>query len=574
MTTQSSTRAVIYCRISEARDDERGGVDRQRLDGLNLAQRNGWTVVHDGDADTFTDNDISGAKDESGRPAFARMIAAIRAGKVDAVIAYSQARIYRDAQKFLGFCELLKTHNVETLALILDSDVNPGGSLFVATVIAAKDAEERRRIGELVTRKHLENAQTGKPHGGSRCFGFEKDGITHRPAEVELIREAARRVLEGETLSSIRLDWNTRGVPSTTGKPWASVTVVKRTMTTPRVAGLRVHQGAILEDVETAWEPILDRTTWEQLCAILNDPSRRTSTAPSRDYPLTGGILTCALCGQPLKAMPKTGKRSYGCNKKTGGCNRVFVRADPIERYVRRTIVPVADSPAFLDEVFAVEAEQADEARELVIANAADERRLAELDDMLADGDMDRASYTRSASRIRERIAGRTAQLAGLRGQSALGRYAGHVEESWDTMPVADQRLILLALIESVQIASTTRQGSNAFDTTRVGIRWRYENLARLSGEDFSVEIAASSPAPEPTPPAGITRGEDDRMVGRCRRLAKAKGWRFQRINLRGIVGLSDPCGVVDCTVFGPDDERLYEGNTADVLAWLEQPDV
>ena len=57
------------------------------------------------------------------------------------------------------------------------------------------------------------SAPTGAPHGGgTRPFGFEDDRVTIRESEAVLIREAATRVLTGETLYAIRKDWIERGV--------------------------------------------------------------------------------------------------------------------------------------------------------------------------------------------------------------------------------------------------------------------------------------------------------------------------------------------------------------------------
>ncbi len=67
-------------------------------------ERNGWDLISDGSLDTFSDNDISVAKDATERVAFGRLVDAIKAGSVDVVAAYKQARIYRDTIKFLDFC--------------------------------------------------------------------------------------------------------------------------------------------------------------------------------------------------------------------------------------------------------------------------------------------------------------------------------------------------------------------------------------------------------------------------------------------------------------------------------------
>jgi hypothetical protein len=46
------------------------------------------------------------------------------------------------------------------------------------------------------------------------------------------------------------------------------------------------------------WKPILDRTTFEQVRAILLDPARRTNRS-ARRYLLTG-LLRCSECGEVM----------------------------------------------------------------------------------------------------------------------------------------------------------------------------------------------------------------------------------------------------------------------------------
>jgi hypothetical protein len=48
--------------------------------------------------------------------------------------------------------------------------------------------------------------------GGARPNGFEPDRVTSRPDEAEHVRDAARRVLAGESLRSIVLDPTRRGI--------------------------------------------------------------------------------------------------------------------------------------------------------------------------------------------------------------------------------------------------------------------------------------------------------------------------------------------------------------------------
>ena len=61
--------------------------------------------------------------------------------------------------------------------------------------------------------RYRAHAIAGKPPAGRRAFGFtlHRDGIVSH--EADLIREAANRVLAGESLARVVRDWNARGLP-------------------------------------------------------------------------------------------------------------------------------------------------------------------------------------------------------------------------------------------------------------------------------------------------------------------------------------------------------------------------
>ena len=84
-------RAVVYCRISDDREGERLGVERQRQDCLARAQREGWEVV-----DVFTDNDVGAStRSRKPRPAYRQVIKAAENGEVDVILSYSNSRLTR-----------------------------------------------------------------------------------------------------------------------------------------------------------------------------------------------------------------------------------------------------------------------------------------------------------------------------------------------------------------------------------------------------------------------------------------------------------------------------------------------
>src|SRR5205823_13948893 len=110
-----------------------------------------------------------------------------------------------------------------------------------------------------------------------------------RKDQAEIIREASRRFLAGESCYTIAQDFNRRGVPPARGGEW-NMTRIRRIMTNPAYIAKRVHQGQIVRDAE--WPPILDERTFHQCVAKANDPSRQKSSAYHVKFLLTG-LMRC-----------------------------------------------------------------------------------------------------------------------------------------------------------------------------------------------------------------------------------------------------------------------------------------
>lgn len=218
-------RAAIYARISRDDEGKREGVEDQRKDCLQLCERNGWTIVRDGKSDTFTDNDISGAKDESGRPAFAQLIKAIKAGKVDVIVATKQSRLARDADVLLDLHAVCKAAQVHALHFVSGAPFIFGTSLTASLVQAAIDEDYRQQVIESTKRAKQRKAEAGEHLGGRRLYGYTTGDRTIVEHEAEHIRYAARAVLEGRSLSSIVKQWNEDHVPTSTGSKWTQPTL-------------------------------------------------------------------------------------------------------------------------------------------------------------------------------------------------------------------------------------------------------------------------------------------------------------------------------------------------------------
>jgi site-specific DNA recombinase len=407
-------KAAIYARISTDRDGEEVGVDRQVRECRKLAKARGYEVA---DSHIFTDSNVSATKQArlSQRRGGRKLLAAIDAGEIRVVVSWANDRLARSAHGRLELMEKLrakraKVHTVRDG----ESDPNTASGRMTMGILGEVAQFEVERITERILSKHEELAANGFWNGGPRQFGFRAvkvDGGTSlevAPAEAAAIREAAERLLNGESMKSVVRAWNAAGITTTGGRPWTMKTV-RQVLLSPRIAGLRQHgvnrSGERVIVGKAAWEPILDKRNWKGLVDRLTDPARRTA-GPGRRFLLTG-LVVCGRCGRRLAGSPRGGRR-YECIKdlRPGSCGRLTIQADPLDDLVREraaareladpvTVPDPTDVPRELrEELTAVEERLAAWARNAAEAGLPPEeiregreplaRRLAELEEEVA----------------------------------------------------------------------------------------------------------------------------------------------------------------------------------------------
>jgi site-specific DNA recombinase len=283
-------KAAIYCRISRDRVGDRLGVERQEPPCQALAERLSWDVV-----DVYTDDDTS-AYSGKRRPAYERMLHDVRAGRVNAIIVWAADRLTRRPVENEEIIDLAERLGVKLATVTGDYDLGtPSGRLHFRQlgIIARYESEHR---AERLRLKHEELARAGRnASGGIRPFGFLPNRVELHLAEAEEIRRAARRLVVGESVYAILADWRARGIATPAGRVWLA-TSFRGMITSPRVAGLRQLRGEVVGPA--AWPAILDRATWERVCAVFVDPARRKAHGPPHTYLMTGGL---ARCGFPMR---------------------------------------------------------------------------------------------------------------------------------------------------------------------------------------------------------------------------------------------------------------------------------
>lgn len=469
-------RAGLYVRISHDAEKKGLGVGRQTHECEALAERLGWTIV-----ETYADNDIAASRRAGRRPErpeYRRLTDDVKARRLDAVIAWETDRLFRDPldrEEFLLLCEQVRMDHIATIGDQVN--VQDGHGLLAFRIKSDVAAEETRKLSQRLKSKHAEIARDGRFHGGHRPYGYRPvgDGLLDVvPEEAEVIREAARRVLAGETLYGICRDLNDRGVPSAREVGWRTPSM-KRILTSWTVIGHREHKGA---DAGVAtWQPILDEGTWHAVRGALDRPSAKKGGRPPVNL-LAGGLAICGTCGGRLhgqrKSTSRSNRRVYVCAgrgnpDKPNDCGLpVSINADPLEEWVTEAILTALDTPA-LSQAARPARPDGDEARLRQL-----EARLDEWTDMFSRGEVDRQQFLRGQADVKAELEAERQRLArDARDRARLSLPTnGELRGRWPGFSLTQRRAVLDAVLERVVIRPATHRGP-VFDPERVELVWR-----------------------------------------------------------------------------------------------------
>jgi len=461
--------AGIYARISNDPEGDRLGVERQIADCRREAERRGWPV-----ADVYVDDDKS-AWSGKRRPEYDRMLADIAAHKLDAILFYHPDRLTRRPIEMEQFVEACLKAKLDEIAWIGGSLVpTDSDGLLLIRIQSAVASDSSAKTSKRIRRQIEEAASKGLPRGGGfRPFGYRDDRLHIDPAEADLIREAAGRVLAGDSVRSIVTDWARRGVVSPAGKPWIQPSF--RTMiASARLSGQREHKGEIV--AKGIWEPIL---TVEQTTAIrsLLADNRHARRRPTRRYFLTG-LLECGRCGAPLISRPTAkGERRYVCANGVGqiGCGRLAVMAEPVEAFIEEALLQRIDRPEVASALAGAADADATRAadREAIVA---DEAELEQLARDHADRRITRREWLAARDVIETRIEEARKRVSRQSATAAIDPYLGRpgaLRAEWTTIGLNRQRSVATALLNRATIRPAALPGRGVFDPARIEPLWR-----------------------------------------------------------------------------------------------------
>jgi site-specific DNA recombinase len=463
-------RAAIYCRRSR-----RGGrsVERQEEDGRRIAADKGWEV-----AAVYREWASASPYAKKSRKEWDALLAAVEAGQFDAVIVWMEDRTARDVIQAGAFVQACRKVGLNRLVLpSLDYDLTDEEAVirFYGEVLGGQ--REAALISKRSKRAHLEEAQNGRRHsGGKRAFGErgrrrieDEDGnprtvpiVSEAEAEAEraLLREAARRILAGDSLRGICLDWNEAGHESPRGERWTTQTL-RRLLLQPRLVGMREHNGQLYDG---SFPAILDRETWQAVRAILTDPARMTTAVGGTPRHLLTGIIFCGVCNAKLRTTRYGAGRVlyYRCpSRSDGGRNCVARKVEDVDDLILRAVFRAVEKGQAWDQA-AAERSAEDPTQPHYEALARLTAELDTLDAMVAEAELAErlgGKPSPSAATLRRKVTEREAErerheeaVNRLQHSRVVGQIPRNLRDVWDDLSLDRRRAILAATIEWIKV--------------------------------------------------------------------------------------------------------------------------
>ncbi len=332
-------RVAIYARFSSDMQDVKSARDQIAL-CREFADEKGWDI-----RDIFQDEAISGAK--RNRPAYQKMLEAVRHGLVDIVLAEGLDRLNRSQELSANLYSICEYNRVEIHTLndgrIEEIHIGMKGTM---------DALQLKRISQETHRGQLGTVKVGKSAGGI-SFGYripvdpstglrQTGELVIDDTQAHIVQRIFQEFADGTSPKAIAYRLNMEGVPSPRGGCWKVNTIYGNTtkgtgiLNNELYIGLRVwnrlqyrknpetdrrtarHRSEDeIERVEVPALRIVDQSLWEKVKARQAAQRKTLKTAAPcslrRKKYLLSGLVRCGICGGTMTVAGADNRRAYYC---------------------------------------------------------------------------------------------------------------------------------------------------------------------------------------------------------------------------------------------------------------------
>ncbi len=356
-----SLRCAIYTRVSTEHglEQEFNSLDNQREAAeayIKSQAHEGWRLLRE----RYDDGGFSGGSME--RPALHRLLADVRARRIDVIVVYKVDRLTRSLADFAKLVELFDAHGVSFVSVTQAFNTTTSMGRLTLNVLLSFAQFEREVTGERIRDKIAASKKRGIWMGGVVPLGYRvEDRALHVVEEhATLVRDLFRRYLEiGSVVrlkaalddEDVRLPVRVDGAGNRSGGGLISRGHLYKILSNPIYVGRLGHKGQVHEGLHAA---IIDLPTWDRVQGILADNRKETNgRRQSSDALLAGKLFDDRDNAMSPSHAAKGGRRwryyvsqalLQGRKQDAGSIARA--PAAEIEAQVRQAIADVRPTPA------------------------------------------------------------------------------------------------------------------------------------------------------------------------------------------------------------------------------------
>jgi site-specific DNA recombinase len=252
-TTFPSLIAAIYIRVSTDEQATTGfGLDVQRTQTTGMAMVKGYTV-----SQVYEDAGLSGTLGPKQRPALGRLLADVKAGKVQVVVIAALDRLGRSTRIILDVVDAITSCGAQLISCRESLDTTTPTGQFMLTIFAALAQLERDQIVKRTADGRAERGRKDGEKGGSLPLGYKREDGS---VKVDAVGAAVVRRIHSlraatYSLASIAGVLNSEGVPTAHGgKCWYPSSVLEV------LNNEAAYRGAKRGESAQRWPIILDQS--------------------------------------------------------------------------------------------------------------------------------------------------------------------------------------------------------------------------------------------------------------------------------------------------------------------------
>jgi site-specific DNA recombinase len=364
-------RCAIYTRVStdQGLEQDFNSLDAQ-YDASQAYIRSqahaGWTLLRA----KYDDGGFSGGNTD--RPALQRLLADVRAGKVDVIVVYKVDRLTRSLADFAKLVELFDAHNVSFVSVTQQFNTTTSMGRLTLNVLLSFAQFEREVTSERIRDKISASKRKGLWVGGMVPLGYDtKDRkITINAPEAETVRTIFRLYLRLGSLNLLMAESRRHGIRSKARTLKSGKTVGGIPFTRGPLAHLlrnRFYIGEVVfkgETLKGEQPAILDRDLFDAVQAKLDRQAQSQTSRQSRSEALLMGRIFDDAGNRmsPTHARKRGVKYRYylssallnGEAERTGAVSRV--PAATLEAVVMGSVRQHLKLPAAMDDYSLIEA--------------------------------------------------------------------------------------------------------------------------------------------------------------------------------------------------------------------------